>query len=76
MSALTATDPLCLLEQMQADLAGQPELYRPTEFWRAASARIAAELRADGFENFRRLETARSFFVPSYGPPGNMLTAA
>ncbi len=76
MSAPTATDPLSLLEQMEADLAGQPELYRPTEFWRAASARIAAELRADGFENFRRLETARRFFVPSYGPPGNMLTEA
>jgi len=76
MNMLTVTDPCQLLEQMQADMAGQPALYRPTEFWRGASARIAAELRSTGFNEFRRLETARNFFVPSYGPPGNMLTEA
>jgi len=76
MSTSTATDPLQLLEQMQADMAGQPALYRPTEFWCGASARIRSELRSTGFDEFRRLETARNFFVPSYGPPGNLLTEA
>jgi putative sugar O-methyltransferase len=69
-----SADPLRLLEAMWADMAGQPELYRPTEFWSAASDKIAADLRAGGFENFRRLESTRNFFVPSYGPPGNMLS--
>lgn len=74
MTLPTSTDPQLLLEQMQADMAGQPELYQPTEFWREASARIAAVLRRDGFENFRQHRDARSYFVPSYGPPGNMLS--
>ena len=76
MNTLTATDPCALLDQMQSDMAGQPELYQPTEFWRAASAQIAGELRREGFENFRRLAGPRNFFVPSYGPPGNLLTEA
>jgi putative sugar O-methyltransferase len=79
MNALTMTtpvaaDPSALLELMLSDMAGQPELFQPTEFWRAASARIAEELRRGGFENFRRLAGPRDFFVPSYGPPGNFLT--
>lgn len=76
MNVLTNTDPRTLLEQMQADMAGQPAQFQPTPFWRAASERIVAELVAGGFENFRRLSAPRDFFVPSYGPPGNMLSSA
>ncbi len=76
MNASIALDPQALLAQMQSDMAGQADLYQPTEFWREASSKIAAELAAGGFENFRRLTGPRSFFVPSYGPPGNQLSQA
>lgn len=76
MTTSTMTDPRVLLDEMRADIAAQPELYQPTEFWREASAQIAADLREAGFENFRRLPSIRKFFVPSYGPPGNMLSTA
>ena len=74
MNQSLALDPHALLAEMQADMAGQPELYQPTEFWREASSRIAEELTSGGFENFRRLAGPRSYFVPSYGPPGNQLS--
>ena len=70
----TNFDPLVLLEQMLQDMKGEEQCYHPTEFWRAASERIVEELKREGFPNFRCLATARSFFVPSYGPPGNMLS--
>lgn len=74
MSTLLATDPRVLLGLMLEDMARQPTQYQPTAFWREASRRIAAELDREGFDQFRRLETIRQFFVPSYGPPGNLLT--
>jgi putative sugar O-methyltransferase len=73
MNPPTALDPHALLARMQSDMIGQSELYQPTEFWRDASSKIAAELKEGGFENFRRLASTRDFFVPSYGPPGNLL---
>jgi len=76
MNTLTSTDPRTLLEQMQADMNGQPAQFQPTPFWRAASERIITELVTGGFDNFRRLSAPRDFFVPSYGPPGNMLSSA
>lgn len=76
MNTLTHVDPLLLLEQMQADMAGQPALFQPTPFWQAASERIITELAAAGFADFRQLAAIRDFFVPSYGPPGNMLSPA
>ncbi len=63
-----------LLRSMLEDMAQQDAIHQPTAFWSAASAKIVAELEASGFEPFRRLESTRSFFVPSYGPPGNMLS--
>jgi putative sugar O-methyltransferase len=59
---------------MLEDMSQQDPLHQPTAFWSAASARIVAELKIDGFESFRALGSARSFFVPSYGPPGNLLS--
>lgn len=67
---------MALLEQMLEDMGGQEPLHQPTEFWSAASGRIIADLKAEGFEKFRRLASSRIFFVPSYGPPGNMLAQA
>ena len=60
---------------MRADMVYQPALFQPTEFWRQASEQIVEELNREGFDSFRRLAGPRRFFVPSYGPPGNMLTA-
>ena len=74
MSTATVFDPSHLLDRMLADMSSQPALFQPTEFWRAASAQIRDELSREGFSNFRRLPSTRSFFVPSYGPPGNLLT--
>ena len=49
----------------------QSELYRPTAFWDEASRKILEELQEHGIENFRRLQNALGFFVPTYGIPGN-----
>lgn len=57
------------LDAAQSEMQSQDELYRPTSFWEQASQQIAEELRAEGIENFRRLPTPLSYFVPTYGPP-------
>lgn len=57
------------LTAAQAELQTQKAVYRPTSFWELASKRIAEELRTGGIENFRRLPTPLSYFVPTYGPP-------
>ena len=49
-------------------------IYQPTAFWAEASSAIVADLRIHGFEDFRSLSSARSFFVPTYGPPGSALS--
>lgn len=65
-----------LLQIMLEDMFQQDAIHQPTSFWSAASAKIVAELEQRGFEAFRALESTRMFFVPSYGPPGNMLSPA
>jgi putative sugar O-methyltransferase len=57
------------LAAAQRDLQAQDALFRPTSFWAQASQRIADELCIEGVENFRRLPTPLSYFVPTYGPP-------
>lgn len=52
----------------------QSDLYRPTAFWRTASAQIIEETKCQGLENFRRLDCSLMFFVPTYGLPGNGLS--
>jgi putative sugar O-methyltransferase len=59
---------------MLADLPAQSEIYQPTSFWSQASAPIIKELRACGFDQFRRLAYTRAFFVPTYGAPGSGFT--
>jgi putative sugar O-methyltransferase len=67
---------IAILEQMLEDLPAQAELYQPTRFWAEASVPIIAELKAAGFEQFRRLQATRDFFVPTYGAPGGGYTSA
>jgi putative sugar O-methyltransferase len=56
------------------EMALQDALYRPGSFWENASTEIVKELENSGMENFRLLETALGFFVPTYGLPGNCFT--
>jgi putative sugar O-methyltransferase len=63
-----------LLSMMMGDMAEQDAVHQPTPFWAAASSRIIADLERDGFERFRALASTRTFFVPSYGAPGNTLS--
>jgi putative sugar O-methyltransferase len=62
------------LAHARADMRKQSEFYQPTVFWDEASSRIADELIAHGFERFRALPSALSFFVPTYGTPGSSYT--
>ncbi len=53
----------------------QNTLYQPTPFWAAATESIIADIREYGLNNFRALNSALRFFVPTYGVPGNSFTA-
>lgn len=48
--------------------------YEPTPFWAEASAKILVDLTRYGIENFRKVGAPLSFFVPTYGHPGNSLS--
>lgn len=63
------------LRAARAELQAQDALYRPTAFWDEASAAIERELLAHGVERFRQLPSALGFFVPTYGTPGNSISA-
>lgn len=64
-----------LLTLMANDIRHQEALYQPTAFWSQASSAIYADLTEHGFEDFRSLPSVLNYFVPTYGPPGNTLTA-
>jgi len=49
----------------------QPARYRPTSFWAEACLSIARQMRGGGVERFRRLPLPLTYFVPTYGMPGN-----
>lgn len=63
------------LDQMLEDMHAQNELYKPSIFWAEAASRIKTALCSQGVERFRSLPDALGFFVPTYGSPGNSLTA-
>ena len=63
------------LDLMLQDLAEQSPLHQPTSFWRVASLAISDEFRANGLHRFRSLPKPLTFFVPTYGLPGNSLDA-
>jgi len=58
------------------DMRTQNELYRPSAFWEEASSRIVDEICEHGIHNFRRLRYPLSFFVPTFGSPGNFFSQA
>jgi putative sugar O-methyltransferase len=55
------------------EMMKQDELYQPSLFWDAASAAIVEQLETQGVEQFRSLSKPLSYFVPTYGEPGNSL---
>ncbi|MEO9485827.1 MAG: putative sugar O-methyltransferase [Ekhidna sp.] len=59
------------LEILMEDLKKQNVLYRPSSFWHEASENIKSSLELNGIENFRSIQEALYFFVPTYGSPGN-----
>jgi putative sugar O-methyltransferase len=69
------SDPLAELADARAATERQGPLYRPSAFWHDASCTIVDELRRHGFDGFRGLPTPLSFFVPTYGTPGNGFSA-
>jgi putative sugar O-methyltransferase len=60
-------------EKALEDMEAQSALYQPTEFWAEASEKIFENLASEGIANFRRASLPLSFFVPTYGQPGNCL---
>ncbi|MBV5278274.1 MAG: putative sugar O-methyltransferase [Campylobacteraceae bacterium] len=58
-----------LLDTMLEEMASQSILYKPTPFWAEGSKVIIEELYDKGVENFRALNSPRSFFVPTYSFP-------
>lgn len=63
-------------ESMMELLALQSQLYQPGVFWQEASKDMVEDLAKNGIENFRRLSSSLSYFVPTYGFPGNALSEA
>lgn len=61
---------LKLIEQSET----QSSLYQPGFFWKKATSIILNDLNENGIESFRRLPSSLSFFVPTYGYPGNALS--
>ena len=55
-----------LLARLLADSKNQPEIFRPTEFWRWSSRRIARELKKTGLEDFRRNSTVSKGFADAF----------
>lgn len=52
----------------------QSKLYKPTIFWEEASSLIIKEFQGKGLNNFRRLQSALWFFVPTYEVNANGLS--
>jgi len=52
----------------------QKMIYQPTAFWKNAAMKIVKDISEEGIENFRRLKTPLTYFVPNYGIPTNSFT--
>ncbi|MDB3935545.1 putative sugar O-methyltransferase [Granulosicoccus sp.] len=67
-----------LVLSMQAawnKLKQQSSLYQPSSFWVKASSDIMNEVIKHGMEHFRALPLPLGYFVPTYGYPGNGISA-
>jgi len=58
-----------LLHTMLSDMKEQSSLYKPTSFWIEASKIIIDDLKKNGVNNFRSLNSSRSMFSPVYAYP-------
>lgn len=56
------------------DMQSQHELYKPTSFWAGASKQITEDIKEQGVEKFRSINSILHYFVPTYGLPGNSFT--
>jgi putative sugar O-methyltransferase len=69
------TDNYCtILDALALRSKEVGEIYLATPFWEAAENEIVSDMRTVGLQKFRSWPSALSFFVPSFGPPGNSLT--
>ncbi|MBM7066427.1 putative sugar O-methyltransferase [Actibacterium sp. 188UL27-1] len=60
------------MEQRILEMSAQAgPLYAPTPFWAAAIAQLLPDLAPDRLHEFRSQTAPLSFFVPTYGTPGN-----
>ena len=59
---------------LMAQLANQSPLYQPGVFWQEASKDMLQDMAEEGLASFRKLSSSLSFFVPTYGYPGNALS--
>lgn len=64
------------LDRAWQDMLKADALYQATEFWRDASEAIMNQVKAEGIDGFRSLQTPLDYFVPTHGVPGNGMTAA
>ncbi len=55
-----------LLYLMLKDMEKQLQLYKPTFFWAECSKVIIKELEENGLKKFRKLNSSRSMFAPTY----------
>jgi len=63
-----------LCKNLMDELANQSPLYQPGVFWQEASIDMMQDISKNGLASFRKLPSSLSFFVPTYGYPGNALS--
>jgi putative sugar O-methyltransferase len=68
------TNYLELHEQITYAQREYPSALQTTDFWQHAASELRDVLDADQIKAFRRNSSCLSFFVPTYGFPGNGLT--
>ena len=61
------------IENLLSEAEQQKEIYKATTFWETAIEPILRDISKHGVENFRQWNSALTYFVPTYGFPGNSL---
>ena len=64
------------LENAFTVMSQADSLYQSTSFWESACRNISENIIKNGLSNFRKDKTNLSFFVPTYGSPGNSFSEA
>ena len=60
-----------IIEKYSQELELQDRCYLPGSFWKSALEEIKKCFLVNGISSFRKEEVNLSFFVPTYGSPGN-----